>query len=210
MDHLAKERAGLDAEFEPWQGTDVSEFAESAERQPRTEADLYELALARLEELKADIEDGDESEAVLLQKLTKETEIRTIFANRLGKSSRSRYTVGSEEELADASRTDIRLNAPQVSAPVPIELKIADKWTFAKLRERLENQLIGQYMRVSQYGIFLVVYKGKKPYWIDPHTRKRLAFAGLIEALNQEAKELIGKHPTVVDLEVVGIDFTAR
>jgi hypothetical protein len=156
-----------------------------------------------------DIEDGDESEAVLLRKLPKETEVRTVLANRLRKSSRSRYTVGSEEELADATRTDIRLNAPQVSAPVPIELKIADNWRLPQLRERLENQLIGQYMRASQFGIFLVVHNGKKKNW--RHTpSKKVIFAKLIETLKQDASNLIKKYPNVADLAVVGIDFTAR
>lgn len=210
MDYLAKERAALDAEFEPWTGAAVAEFAISAEKQPRSESDLYELALVRLDELKLDIEDGDESEAALLRKLEKETGVRIVFANRLRKSSRSRYTVGSEEELADATRTDIRLNAPQVSAPVPIELKIADKWTLAKLRERMENQLIGQYMRTSQYGIFLLVHSGKKKRWKDNRIKKMLSFAKLVEALKKDATDLTGKHPNVAALEVVGIDFTVR
>ena len=212
MDYLAKERAALDAEFEPWSGSDVAEFAASAEKQPRIEADLYELALARLDDLKIDIEDGDESEAALLRRLTNEPEVRVVLANRLRKSSRSLYTVGSEEELADATRTDIRINAPQVSAPVPIELKIADKWTLAVLRERMENQLIGQYMRVSQYGIFLVVHNGEKKskHWKDNHSKKMVDFAGLVEALKQSATDIIRKYPKVADLEVVGIDFTVR
>ena len=210
MDYLAKERAALDAESEPWAGAAVAEFAISAEKQPRSEADLYELALVRLDELKSDIEDGDESEAALLRKLEKETDVRIVFANRLRKSSRSRYTAGSEEELADATRTDIRLNASQVSAPVPIELKIADKWTLAKLRERMENQLIGQYMRISQYGIFLLVHNGGKKRWKDNRIKKMLSFAKLVEALKQDATNLTGKHYNVAALEVVGIDFTVR
>jgi hypothetical protein len=210
--YLAKERAAMDAEFEPWPATATAEFALSAEKQPRTEAELYEIALARLDELRMDIEDGDESEAVLLQKLTRETEIRIVFANRLRKSSRSYYTVGSEEELADATRTDIRLNAPQVAAPVPIELKIAGNWTLTELRERLENQLIGQYMRTSHYGIFLVVHngKGRKMPWKDPLTPTPLSFSELIEMLNRDAVCLIEKYPNVSALEVVGIDFLAR
>jgi hypothetical protein len=212
IDYLAKERAALDAEFEPWHGRDVAEFAESAEKQPKSESDLYELALVRLDELKMDIEEGDESEAVLLRKLKREPEVRIVFANRLKKSSRSRYTVGSEEELADASRTDIRINAPLVPAPVPIELKIADKWTLAQLRERIENQLIRQYMRVSQYGIFLVVHNGekRKKHWKDNKTKKMLTFAKLIDSLKQDVTDLIRRYPNVATLEVVGIDFTIR
>jgi hypothetical protein len=210
MDYLAKERAALDAELEPWSGAAVAEFAISGEKQPRSVADLYELALVRLDELKLDIEDGDESEAALLCKLNKETDIRIVFANRLKKSSRLRYTVGSEEELADAARTDIRLNAPQVASPVPIELKIADKWTLAELRERMENQLIGQYMRISPYGIFLVVHNGEKKRWRDNHTKQMLHFTKLVEALKQNAIVLTENHKNVVALEVIGIDFTIR
>ena len=47
---------------------------------------------------------------------------------------------------------------------MPIELKIADApdWSAAKLRERLENQLIGQYMDEARYGILLIVRRGGK------------------------------------------------
>ncbi len=211
MSYLAKERAALDAEFAPWTGSAVAEFSLSPTKIPRYEADLYELALVRLDDLKLDIEDGDESESVLLQKLTQETEVRTIFANRLRRLSCSLYTVGSEEELADATKTDIRITAPQVSAPVPIELKIAEKWSFRKLRERLENQLIGQYMRVSRFGIFLLVHsKNKKRRWRDAHTNKLVSFTELVEALKQDLDDLIRKHPNVENLEIIGIDFTIR
>ncbi len=210
MDYLAKERAALDAELEPWSGAAVAEFAVWAEKQPKSEADLFALGLARLDDLKKDIEEGDESEATLLLRVTNEPELRRYFANRLRKSSRSIYTVGSEEELADATRTDIRFNTPQVSAPVPIELKIADNWTLGQLIERLENQLVGQYMRVSQYGIFLVVHNGQKKSWEDTHAKKLLGFTELIEALKRDAIHLTREYPNISALEVIGIDFTVR
>ena len=198
-----------DSEFDPWAGSAIAEFALSATRTPISQADLHDLALARIDDLKLDIEDGDESEAVLLRKLKKETEVRTIFANRFRKSSRFLYTIGSEEELADATITDIRFNAPKVSAPVPVELKIADKWSFPQLRERMENQLIGQYMRDSQYGCFLLVYNGKKPRWRDSDTNKLVNFDELIVSLQRDANDLI-RNQNVAALEVMGIDFTVR
>jgi hypothetical protein len=210
MDYLAKERAALDAELEPWPGAAIAEFAVWAERQPKSEADLFALGLARLDDLKKDIEEGNESVATLLLKVTNEPELRRYLADQLRKSSRSLYTVGSEEELADATRTDIRLNAPQVSAPVPIELKIADKWTLAQLIERFENQLVGQYMRVSRYGIFLVVHNGKKKSWENTRAKKLLGFPELIETLKRDATHLTPKYPNIAALEVIGIDFTAR
>ncbi len=210
LDYLAKERAALDAEFEPWEEYQIAEFALSAERQPRNERELFQPALARLDDLKIDIGDGDESEAASLLNLSEETQIRTTFANRPRKTSRSRYTIGSGEELADATRTDIRLNSPQVSAPVPVELKIADKWTYSQLCERLENQLIGQYMRVSQCGILLIVHNGRRPSWSNSDTKKRLTFSELVPALRDVGYELAEKYSNVSDIEVIGIDLTAR
>ena len=210
MDYLAKERAALDAELEPWQGAAIAEFAQWTGKPPRTEADLFDLGIARLDDLMRDIEEGDESEATLLLKATNEPELRRYFANQLRKSSRSLYTVGSEEELADATRTDIRLHAPQVSAPVPIELKISDNWTLAQLIERLENQLVGQYMRTSQYGIFLVVHNGRNKSWKDTQSKKMLDFFDLIETLKRHATQLAQKYPNISALEVIGIDFTVR
>lgn len=210
MYYLAKERAALDSEFIPWSGNAIADFSVSLAKTPRSENDLYEIALVRLDDLKFDVESGDESEAVLLNKLNKETEIRTVFANRLRKSSRLLYTIGSEEELADSTRTDIRFNSPQVPSPIPIELKIADKWSFEKLSERLENQLIKQYMRVSRYGVFLLIHKGKKQRWRDSKTKKLLYFKDLIQTLERRVDLLIMKHPNVEEIKVIGIDFTAR
>src|SRR5690554_3885050 len=211
IENLANKRAALDAEFEPWSEKEVAEFLLSVWKEPKTQKDLYELTLIKLYDLKDDIEDGDQSEAVLLKKLTKETEVRTILAKRLREFSFGRYTVESEEELADGARTDIRFNAPQVLAAVPIELKIADNWSVSDLRERLENQLINQYMRKSQYGIFLIVYNGKKRYWKDFLVNKRYnSLNDLIGALKQDVPNLLKKHPNIKGVEIIGIDFTAR
>lgn len=210
LEAKANERAALDAEFPPWREKEVADFSLNFTRTPRAQKDLYQLALGRLDDLKRDIEHGDESEAVLLKKLEVETEVRTVFANRLRKASRSLYTIGSEEELADATRTDIRFNAPTVGQAVPVELKIADKWTINKLRERLENQLIGQYMRSSEYGIFLLVHNGTRDYWQNPTDRKKVQFLKVVELLRADITTLITKYRNVKGLEVVGIDLTVR
>ena len=211
MFYLAREHAAQDAEQAPWPGAAVAEFSLSAMKRPGSEAELFDIALSRLDDLKINIEDGDESMAMLLLALSEETEVRVYFASQLRQLSRSFYTVGSEEELADATRTDIRVNAPQVSSPVPIELKIADRWSLAQLRERIENQLIGQYMRVSQCGVFLVVHDGRKTgRWRDSQNRKLLSFSELTEMLKRHAIDLAGKYSRISRLEVVGIDFTAR
>ena len=63
---LAERRAGADAEQDAWKPDEVVEFAEEAERTPRTQAELFRIALSRLDDLKLNWEEGDESEARLV------------------------------------------------------------------------------------------------------------------------------------------------
>ena len=216
---LAERRAEADCESDPWEPHSVADFAASAEQEPRTQYDLYQLALNRIDDLKLDLEQGDESEATILQRINDEVELRKVIANRLKQASSGKYTTGSEEELADRTRTDIRLHNPAVDARIPIELKIADKseWTAAKLRERLENQLIGQYLLEARYGVFLLVRrnnpeKGDRQTWIlnAGGTRRVLNFDRLVEWLREEARELLRANPSVDGLGVIGIDLSRR
>ncbi|MDQ8699275.1 winged helix-turn-helix domain-containing protein [Hyphomicrobium sp. LHD-15] len=209
---LAEERAEADAEPPRWSGSDVAAFQEAAERMPVTEEALFGIALARLDDLKLELEEGDESEASLLRKVANELELRRVVARRLRQMARGRYATASEEELADESRTDIRLHNPRVVHRIPIELKIAEKWSAASLRERLQNQLVHQYLRESKHGILLVVGcnnpSGTKA-WSLPNNGKA-TFEELIAWLRSEASSLRRQHPDLLGLEVVGIDLTKR
>jgi hypothetical protein len=101
-----------------------------------------------------------------------------------------------------------------VDARIPIELKIADKpnWTANALKERLENQLIGQYMREAHYGVLLLVRRGAqydRNQWSIPG-KDNADFADLLAWLSTEAGSLVAQHREVKALQVVGIDLTAR
>ncbi|EKU96845.1 hypothetical protein Lepto7375DRAFT_0760 [Leptolyngbya sp. PCC 7375] len=205
----AEERAALDSEFSPWNDADVADFQEDAERTPHSEQDLFGIALSRLDDLKNNIENGDTSDAAILVTIDDEVMIRNTFANRLEQASRARYRIAQEEEFPDKKRTDIRFTHPQISEAIPVELKIAHKWSYSQLLERLENQLIGQYMRQSHVGVFLIAHNGNKRYWQDT-LKRRLSFTQLIEQLNQEADTLVTKYPHATDVKVIGIDFTIR
>ena len=206
--NLADSRAEADAGFSPWHPTQVAEFGRRAERSPETQKELFEIASSRLDDIKFDLEEGDDSEASLWRKADDELELRRVIADRLKHCSLNKYTIGSEEELADRSRTDIRLHNPKVEARIPIEIKIAGKWSANELRERMENQLVGQYLREAQYGIFLLVNRdgeGDRGYW---QPNKRLDFPALTQWLKDESKALLNEH--VQDIEVIGIDLTRR
>lgn len=202
---LAEQRAEMDAEQAPWAASDIAIFTEDAERDPTTQEQLFKLAVSRIDDLKLDLEEGDESEASLIRKVEDEIELRRVIANRLKHAAHGKYTTGSEEELADQTRTDIRLHNQRVETRIPIEIKIAGKWSAATLRERLENQLVNQYMREAQYGVFLVVNRevGRDKKSWQP-MRKRVGFGGLIEWLALEAKGVNS------NIKVIGIDLGKR
>jgi hypothetical protein len=117
---LAERRAEADTEHRAWLPNDVDAFASDAERSPQTQDDLFRIALSRLDDLKLDLEEGDESEASLLRRVRNEVELRKVIANRLRFSAAGKYATGSEEELADATRTDIRLHHPEWRRGYPL------------------------------------------------------------------------------------------
>jgi hypothetical protein len=90
-------------------------------------------------------------------------------------------------------------------------LKIADKWPYAELAERLRNQLVEQYLRDirSTFGIFLLVWRGKKQYWRNHEVRK-LTFGELLEHLQAEAEEILESRKDLEGIKVIGIDLTRR
>jgi hypothetical protein len=166
---LARRRAAEDSEFIPWQSADVITFSKEAEKQPRFARELFDLACSRMDDIKLDIEDGRYSQAELLLSVDFEPKLRNWFADELQKRNKGKYSVSTEDELADATRPDLNVHAPLVDCPTVIELKITDKWSVPKLYERLHNQLVGQYLRDarSQYGVYLLVWQGKWKRKID-------------------------------------------
>ncbi len=206
--NLADSHAENDAAPQEWTAAQVAEFGRDAEKNPETQQDLFDIAVSRLDDIKLDLEEGNDSEASLWRKADNEIELRRSIANRLRLISRDRYTTGSEEELADRTRTDIRLHHSNVDARIPIEIKIAGKWSANDLRERMENQLVGQYLREARYGIFLLVNRGadrdKKSWRHDGN----LSFSTLVQWLKDESRTLLNER--VQDIEVIGIDLTRR
>ncbi len=219
IEHLAKKRVEEDSEQDSWSESHISKFAERGIKTPENEKDLCNIALYRLDDIKRDIENGDESNAGLLKKLSLETDFRKYLEGRLKEKSRSLYVKAAEEQLADDNRTDIRLHSPHIGQAVPIELKLAEKWIYSQLLESIENQLIGKYMRTSKYGIFLVIYNNENPSIKKPKKswtnraikpQKKMCFSEMIEALRADISLLLKKHPQINALEVVGIDLDVR
>ncbi|EMR47911.1 NACHT domain-containing protein [Pseudomonas putida] len=207
----AQQKATADSQTPPWAPSKVADFHQALESTPVDHRELWNLAIDRLLDLKHDLEDGDSSIAEILLLATQETSIRKFIGNWCRERAAGRYVIPQEEQLADDKRPDFRMHGCQFDGPVPIELKLADKWNGSQLFERLENQLGGDYLRDirSSCGIFLLVNHGGKKTWKTPG-RKGVAFAELVSELQQHWQTLAPRYPNVEDIMVIGIDLTKR
>lgn len=208
----AQQKATTDSQTLPWQPEKVIEFHNYLESTPSTHRELWNLAVDRLNDLKRDLEDGDSSIAEILLLAEQETAIRKFIGNWLRDRAAGRYVIPQEEQLADDKRPDFRVHGcKNFDAPVPVELKLADKWTGTKLLERLENQLGRDYLRDirSSCGVFLLINHGGKKTWTLPG-KKKVAFKELINELQQQWRLLAPNFPNIEDVEVIGIDLTTR
>ena len=163
----------------------------------------------RLTDIKDDVEHSDNSLREEVQHGADEYVLRRWLARKLAERARQRcYTIPQEEEIDQKERPDLRAENPH-TAPVSIELKWADNWTLTQLVERLENQLVGQYLRAerSRYGIHVLATDGRKGYWESPHGK--LDFNQVIERVARRAEELRSTRLGIGDLRVVAIDWGA-
>lgn len=210
MENNARTHLENEADLPEWSAENVLDFSLAQECKPCSPKELFDIAKARLNDLKYGLENADDSVATSWIKETQETRLRILIANWLRSCTNNKYSVHQEEEQADRKTPDLRLHSTGFDAPVPIELKIADKWTGNKLSERLKNQLCNDYLRDdrTRFGVFLLVYRGKgRQSWEIPN---RHNFEELVLSLHQQAKNYIAERSDIEDVEVIGIDLTKR
>ncbi|MFC5386850.1 hypothetical protein ACFPLB_12850 [Aquamicrobium segne] len=212
MGFHAKSKAAADADIDAWTPSQVREFGRSLVATPANHRELWYHAIDKLDALKHDLENGDSSIASILQAVDQETEFRKFIGGWCRDHAAGRYVVPQEEELADAKRPDLRFFGVGFDAPVPTELKLADKWTGPHLFERLEIQLCGDYLRDvrSSRGIFLLIYLGTKLYWDLPNGRRADTFEMLIDELQRHWTLISNDYSGIEDIRVVGINLTRR
>ncbi len=212
--HYAMTKAEEEGDLTSWTPQQVRDFHEKLERTPGNHRELAELAVLRLFDLKDDLENGDSSVAGILLKVSHETDMRKFIGREIRTKAFGRYSIPQEEELADSKKTDLRFHGSGFDGPVPVELKIADKWTGPKLFERLENQLCGDYLRdvKSGRGVFLLVNRGEeRSRWQLPVSGEVVAFSRLVTLLQDYWEQILSpKFFNIDDITVIGIDLTTR
>ncbi|WP_372397758.1 hypothetical protein ABMY26_27605 [Azospirillum sp. HJ39] len=202
------------ADGEPWTPAQIVAFAAEHECDPRTPDDLFRVACNRLRAIQHDIEERDFGDRGLFPPKTPEISLQRYFAGRLERESRGRYDVTREEEVADHKEPDIRLRRAQVGV-VSIEIKPLDsgRYSVAELKDTLETQLVGQYMRAvdSRHGILLLCMIESRRWEIENPDGTINRFAGLpdlLRVLNDAAVGLVARRPDIDGLTVIGIDAT--
>lgn len=209
-------RARADAD-NPWAIGKINEFETALEMTPTVPRELFDIAVNRLLDLKHDYEDGDFSPATVVIRTQLEEELRNYLAAELQRLAQGRYSISQEDEMPNEQRTDIRFIHASVRGMVPVELKIADKWSGHKLFEKLRLQLCCDYLRDldNENGIYLLVNRGvEREKWKLPD-QKLANFESLIEALQAYAAQLTTtdqeiRKMGVSNLQVIGIDLTKR
>jgi len=206
--HLMDQHLELLAERPPWKPHSLHEFADEFECTPRTPYELYRLALSRFTDVRHSVEAAEVSARDDLRESDDEAKLRSWLRRQLVQRSKDRYNVPQEEEVDLEKRPDLQLEVPGLP-PLPVEIKWADRWTLAELLERLENQLLGDYLRAygNRFGIFLIADHGEKSYWRDPGSRRRLSFPDLQLILQRKAHTLASERHDVDAVAVVTIDF---
>ena len=206
--HHIELKVERDADLPPWIPGDLRIFMKEHEIDPKTDRDLFRITCKRLAEIKHDVEKSDNSLREEIHSDDDEMVLRRWLARKLNKRSRGRYTVPQEEEIDQQKRPDLRIENPH-TAPISIEIKWADNWTIPQLLERLENQLIGQYLRSCNccYGIYLLGMIGRKKHWQHPETNEMLSFEQVVTMVKIRTKELVGQSDHIQAIEVAIVDF---
>ena len=208
---LARQRAATDADFPSFGTKDVIALENCYEVPPHDRDGLFAVMMDRLEDIAHDLAHDDFSDRRTLQSIKDEPEMRRTLARRIKEKSNGAYLVTQEEEVADGNHTDIRLSTADGGPKAVIEVKIADqRWTLTELKQALQNQLVGKYLRHAncKAGCLLLTCHDKEKYWLHPETRKRVKFPEIIEFLNEKAQALQSEKQHDARIAVFGLDLT--
>jgi hypothetical protein len=206
LSHKLNERLKSDADGVAWNEQDVRQFAAEYEVEPKTDAELYRIVCKRLADIKHSVETSENSRRDELSSDAPEKKLRRWIALKLQDRSRDKYVVPEEAVVDLDQRPDIRVANP-VAGVVSIEVKWAHSWTLPVLLERLENQLVGQYLRAkdARFGIYAIGMI-QNHRWENPETSKLIQFEEVVEILQRRAR-VLEEGQDVLGVTVIGIDF---
>lgn len=208
---ILDERQGKLADPVRWYAEDVRTFARIFRREPRSDYQLFRLVSRLLRNFKNEVE---RSESAANRRQLREGDLENVFrgllARKLDAQSLKWFSVTEESEADLEQRPDLRIERAGLN-PLPLEVKLVSlrHWTVAKLLERLENQLVGQYLRPEniRFGIYIVGTTSPTRRW--EHAGRYIDFNELVSLLQTSALELTRERcHEVHGLEVIALDFS--
>jgi hypothetical protein len=174
--------------------------------EPKTEAQLYDQVIARLEEIRKNLEQGPFSERDLFSCGIPEKHLQRWLAAKFRETQNRRFSVHREEEVDDDKMTDIQLSCP--AGNVCVEIKPVDKTRHSAttLTDTLRTQIVGQYLKGtnSSRGILVLMQLDDKT-WDIPGGAARQPFPALMEYLEGRARIIKSESSGVDELAVFGM-----
>ena len=208
---LAHVRAAKDSESGPWMARDVKEFEDDFETVPRNPADLQSVALGRIEDLQHRLLHADYGLGRQVKHLEHEVDVQLWMAGELQAKQGRSFTLEREPHVTEEKEPDIRLSSKGSDARLPIEIKVAESWSFNKLVEALTVQLAGRYLRDpnSRWGILLLVHQKKRAEGWAPGPGQCLSFEETVARLQEMAAEISASDSTGPQMQVAVIDVSS-
>lgn len=209
--HLLDERKYLLADEVPWEPKDVRVFAKQYCSEPRSDYQLFRLVERLLKDIKNHVERSENaaSRGVVRDGDT-EDKFRGYLYDKLSERSREWFKVVQEKEVDLKQRPDLSVERSGLNS-LPVEIKLAERCTISVLLERLENQLVGQYLRPTmiRHGVYVLGCAKRGKHWEMPGTKERMGFKALVDLIKERAVELqLERRADVDGIEVIGIDFS--
>ncbi len=214
--HTMDERAERMADAQAWSEEEFRAFAKDREVLPGNLDDLFHVVLRRIEGIKHDVEDAEESIRDEMNASRNEAGLQSFLVRKLRERNNQRYTAPKEPQIDGEERPDIQIHRSGIAGHVQIEVKLGDMKarSINSLKTDLEHQLLGQYMRDqhSTHGIFVVGFAGdgRRSTWNDPETGNEVGFRDVIDLLQARAMQLESGEEANKKIRVVGIDFGER
>ena len=213
IQELLDRRRSRRADDVPWKTTDVRSFSEKHLIAPRSDYTLFRLICRHLKDIQAGFERPEiPGSRTRLRKEDLEDSLRNLLHDELKQRAGDWYSVTAESEVDLAQRPDLTVIRPGLNS-LPIEVKLANlkHWPLHKLLERLENQLVGQYLRAEgiRYGVYVLGNTDPKRRWEEVGSAAKINFQTLVERVVDRAKALENEYrPGVEGITVIGIDFS--
>lgn len=174
---------------------------------PSTEAQLFDQVVARLEEIRKNLENGPFSERDLFWPRIPEKFLQRWLAAKFRETQNRRFSVHREEEVDNDKKTDIQLSCS--TGNVCVEIKPVDYsrgYSANSLTDTLRTQIVNQYLRGnnSSRGILVLMQLDDKT-WDIPGGPPKQPFSALVSYLETQAESIKRNSNGVNELTVFGI-----